>query len=112
MLDDVLQRFPLRLDRGCGIRRRRQNHTHAWLGEIYGYQADGQCKCGDDLEIDDGFKRQPPHGLQIIAMSGDTHDERAENDRHDDALDEIQKNVRDDFQVLGFGWKHEADGHT
>ena len=75
-----------------------QLHTHAGLRQIHCGQTDEQRERGDDLEIDDGLEGESPDRFQITRVAGDTHDKRAENQRHDDALDEVQENVREKGQ--------------
>src|SRR5262249_49152138 len=50
-----------------------------------------------DFKIDDGFESEPAHGFQIVAVSGDAHHQRAKDDRHNDALNQFQENVGNDF---------------
>ena len=100
--NDVLDNLRNGLLFGCfhQPRRRRQRDPDSRFHQIDREQTHRQRQRRDDLEVENGFESEPTDRFQIIAMSRDTDDERSENNRRDDALDQPQENIGDDFEML------------
>ena len=74
------------------VRPGHQRHAYSRLGEIDHRQPDDERGRGRDLEIDDRFQTHSPDLFQA-AGAGDPDDDGRENQRRDDRLDQVEKNV-------------------
>ena len=96
--DDVLEHARER-DRLAGRRDRagrgrRQRRADAGLDDVDREQPDEKCEGSDDFEVNDRLEREPAHALHVFAVPGDPHDQRAEDQRHDDRLDDPDEGGR------------------
>jgi hypothetical protein len=67
----------------------------ARLNQIDESKAQEQGQRGYDLEINDTFQGKPAYSFKIICVSGDAHDQSGEKQRHNDAFDQPNEQVRD-----------------
>ncbi|MNP44791.1 hypothetical protein D3C76_1386680 [compost metagenome] len=78
---------------GSGIQRRRIDvHANAWLEQVYPYQTDDQRQGGQDLEIHQRLETDTADFLQVL-HAGDATDNRAEDDRRNQHLDQLDECV-------------------
>ena len=94
---------------------RRFLHADAGLGDVDRRQADEECEGRDDFEIDERLEREPADALHVVAVARDAHDERGEDQRHDQRFDHAEEDRRERLEFLGeFGipvTKEDADRH-
>ena len=68
--------------------------------EIDGDEAEDKSEGGGDLEVDETLDAHAPDALQV-AVAGDAGDQRCEDERSDDGLDQAKKDVAENTQVDG-----------
>ena len=90
------------------LRWRRQLHPHACLAEVDRGQADEKRDRGDHLEIDQRLDAHSPDFLQV-GVPGDPHNQRPEQQRRDDRLDQPQEDHAQHAQVDREGREVVAD---
>ena len=79
----------------------------AGLHEVGGQQAEEQRDDGGDEEVAERPQRQPTRAGEV-AERGDADDHRAEDDRPDHHLDELDEQVGEDLELLGEAGGHQA----
>lgn len=87
-------------DRGCIDLARIDVHAVAGTKNIRNAEADDEGKRRHDLEINKGFDARAPDGLQIGHRCDAMHD-RAEDDRRDDHLDQLDEGVTQRLHLHG-----------
>ena len=74
---------------------RRQAHADARPHEVHRQQAHDERERGDDLEVEQRPDGEPAHALHVVAVAGDPHDQRREQQRHDQSISIIRRNSVD-----------------
>src|SRR5271168_5420646 len=70
------------------------------MAQVDGGEADKKRNGGDDFKIDQTLDADAAHGAQV-AVTRDAGDERGQDERGDDDLDQAQKNVAQEAQAFG-----------
>ena len=67
----------------------------------------------DEIAVEEAVRlKEAGVATEVIAVSCDTNDECAEDDRRDDALDESKEEIGNDLEVLRFSGETRADDDT
>jgi len=112
-MEDELDRRLVRGARGVigdRVRVARATEAVAWAREVADQEADGQRKGRDDLEIDERLDADPADLARILDVRDTRHD-RAEDDRRDGHLDQLDEAVAQRLhpRALGDIRRHPAD---
>ena len=82
----------------------RHGQADTGFADVDREQADDQGERGDDFEVDEGFQADAADAFEV-SMPGDADDERGEDERGDDGLDEAKKDVGEDAGLGGGLWR-------
>src|ERR1019366_7726238 len=100
------------IDWDClGTGRSSQLDAGSGSADVDGCQPEEDRDCSDDLEINDGAQTETAD-LPQVGVAGDTHYQRAEDQRRDDGFDQAKKNKRENSQVGGGVGKIVPDGRA
>src|SRR5260370_31249423 len=92
----------------CGVRRwfqrfggdRGQAHAFSGAADVDGGEANQQSEGADDFEINEGFYAEAANFFEV-RVAGDADDERDEEQRGDDYLDETQEDGAEELKLEG-----------
>ena len=97
MEKDLIPRLDGRGRRGAG--RGGKHQADARFEEIHREQPDHQGERRDHLEVDHRAQADAADGFDVT-RAGDPGDERAENQRRDDHLDQAQEELAERIEIL------------
>ena len=92
MDEQIAKALRLRLDQRSNVAAAGEQQIRARLNQIYDRETDEQRDRGDYFKVQQRFGAHPPNFFQITATGNADH-ERRKNQRRNDRLDEVKKNV-------------------
>src|SRR5882724_13350281 len=99
MDQQIAKALRLGLDQRRNVAAAGEQNMRARLYQIHDRETDKQRDRGDYFKIQQRFRAHPPNFFQITA-TGDADDERRKNQRRNDRLDEVKKNVAQEIDVV------------
>src|SRR6185437_10514741 len=89
----------LRLHQRSDVAAAHQCHAGAGLCEVHYCQPNEQRNRSDEFEVKQRLRAHAPHFFKIAA-AGNSDDQRRENQWRDDRLDQVEKNVSEEVDVI------------
>src|SRR5438045_2638421 len=99
MDQQIAKALRLCLDQRSNVAAACEQNIRSRLYQIHDRESDKQRDRGDDLEIQQRFRAHAPDFLQITA-TGNADDERRKNQRRNDRLDQVKKNVAQEIDIV------------